>query len=331
MQESHLKTVEAYRQLKNINAQSHAIRTAVKNGVIGQLREGQRTLEQLASACEVNPEPLKLLLEVLKQSGLVEQYEDDYALAHVGQVFPSELEDLGDRYWEHLDHWLNQGETIPSNKSTELDHSDFEVEHSFESWLSTPAALETSEVLGIGKERKGLQILDLYCGSGVFSLVILHQDSTSRATMVDRPERMVPAKQHAGGLTDSEYIQWIEQDPADAEFPESAFDLCLVARHIHRLPAKQLPTLFSRISRALKPGGTLAIVDIFPGQEKGELSRVVSELELALRTDGQAMHTPALLQEELTKAGYKDIQFAHLPAPPQLYGILVAKNGDAEA
>ena len=75
----------------------------------------------------------------------------------------------------------------------------------------------------------------------------------------------------------------------------------------------------------------MAIVDIFPGQEKGELSRVVSELELALRTDGQAMHTPALLQEKLTQTGFEDIQFAHLPAPPQLYGILVAKKGEATA
>ena len=97
MQESHLRTIEVYQSFKNLNAQSHAIRAAVNLGVIRNLRHGQRSLPDLAKQCQLQEKPLILLLEILKATGLIEQYEEDYALAQVGNVWPEELEDLGDR------------------------------------------------------------------------------------------------------------------------------------------------------------------------------------------------------------------------------------------
>ena len=50
MPSSHVKAIEDYLNLKNRNAQTQAIRAAVKLGIINSLRSGQKNCIQLAEA-----------------------------------------------------------------------------------------------------------------------------------------------------------------------------------------------------------------------------------------------------------------------------------------
>ena len=92
------KTLEDFIELQNRNALTHAIRAAVELGVIGALREGQRTAEQLATELEVYPEALKRLLDVVLGSRLIEKYGDDYALAPIARLIPDRFYDFGDEH-----------------------------------------------------------------------------------------------------------------------------------------------------------------------------------------------------------------------------------------
>ena len=326
MQESHLKTIEVYQSFKNLNAQSHAIRAAVNLGVIRNLRHGQRSLPDLANQCQLQEKPLFLLLEILKATGLIEQYEEDYALAQVGNVWPEELEDLGDRYWAHLEHWLKHAETIPENASTPLDQKDYEAEHMADVWWTTPAAIDAAQALSLGKERKSLKILDLYSGSSVFVLVLLHHDPTSVATLVDDAARLQFARQHAAGLAEAENLEWLECDPTKVQVPEEYYDLVLISRQIHRLSPETLDHLLALAHRALKRNGEVVLIDVFPGQEDGVLSRSVRDLELALRTHGRQMLSPKEVEQALVQHDFSEIQFAHLPAVPRIFGVVLASK-----
>jgi SAM-dependent methyltransferase len=326
VQESHLRTIDAYQNLKNINAQSHAIRAAVKLGVIQELRKGQRSLEQLSDLCHLKTEALRLVLEVLKSSGLIEQYGEDYALAQVGQVWPEQLSDLGDRYWEHLEHWMQSDETIPQNPTTSLDLQDYEIEHAADAWWSTPAAMDAAKALAMGDHRKSFKILDLYSGSGVFALVLLHHDPTSTATLVDRPERLKLARQHAAGMATPDAIEWLECDPTEVQPSPGQYDLVLISRQIHRLASEDLDKVLGLAHQALKPDGEVVLIDVFPGQSEGDLSRTVRELELALRTHGRPMLSPPKVEQVLKQHGFSEVQFAHLPATPKIFGLVLARK-----
>lgn len=326
MQESHLRTIDAYQNLKNINAQSHAIRTAVKLGIIGELRQGQKSLEQLAEHCKLKPEGLRLVLEVLKATGLIEQYGEDYALAQVGQIWPEPLADLGDRYWEHLEHWLKNDETVPQNPATPLDQQDYLSEHAADAWWSTPAALDAAKALSIGDNRKSLKILDLYCGGGVFSLVLLHHDPTATATLVDQAEQLIEAKKNVDGMTNADLIEWLECNPVDAQLASNQFDLVLISRQVHQLSPEDFEKVLRLAHRALKPDGEIVLIDIFPGQTDGDLSRTVRELELALRTHGRPMLSPQTVEYQLKQHGFSEVRFAHLPATPKIFGLILARK-----
>ena len=80
----------------------------------------------------------------------------------------------------------------------------------------------------------------------------------------------------------------------------------------------------SRFRELVKPDGELAIVDIFPGQEKGDEHRAIFELELFLRTSSGTLQSPEQVQAMLEEVGFANIQFAHIPAPPYIWGLMLA-------
>ena len=87
MSSAQQKTIEDFIQLQNRSVLLHAIRATVELGVIGALRTGQRTAEQLAKQLQLYPEALKRLLDVVVGSELIEKYGDDYALTPIARLF----------------------------------------------------------------------------------------------------------------------------------------------------------------------------------------------------------------------------------------------------
>ena len=78
--------------------------------------------------------------------------------------------------------------------------------------------------------------------------------------------------------------------------------------------------------RALKRNGEVVLIDVFPGQEDGVLSRSVRDLELALRTHGRQMLSPKEVEQALVQHDFSEIQFAHLPAVPRIFGVVLASK-----
>ena len=84
--------------------------------------------------------------------------------------------------------------------------------------------------------------------------------------------------------------------------------------------------MFKSVHRHLKTGGEFVVVDIFPGQEEGDATRSILALEIALRTGTGGLHDPARFQHTLIMNGFDQIRFAHLPAPPHIWGLVLAQR-----
>ncbi len=85
-----------------INATSHLIRSARQLGIFAELRQGQRTHEQLCEALSLKSELANLLLDALVAIGIVEKYEEDYALSRAAHLLCQYDDDLGDERWQKL-------------------------------------------------------------------------------------------------------------------------------------------------------------------------------------------------------------------------------------
>ena len=102
MSNPQVKAIEDYQRLRNRNAQTQAVRTAVKLGIIKALRDGQKTSIQLAEETGCNTQAVELLMSILITTELVQLYDQDYALSQIGRLIPDQFLDFGDEFWDCL-------------------------------------------------------------------------------------------------------------------------------------------------------------------------------------------------------------------------------------
>jgi ubiquinone/menaquinone biosynthesis C-methylase UbiE len=331
MSQTQLRTLESYVRLMNTNATSQIFRAAVELGVFAELAHGQRTTAELAEQCGVQSEPLGLLLDALCAAGALERYGDDYALAQVMHMMAPALRDLGDRYWQHLTHFVRTGESIPQRADQAADEHDFHDEAAASQWLLTPAALDLAQVLDIGGSRRGLQVLELAAGGAVWSLTIAHRDPTTHITALDQAAQLEAARRHAEAIGVADRLTLIAGDYRDMAIEAGAFDLILVSNLMHRGTLDVNLATLQRCYDGLRPSGELALIDAFPGQAKGDLHHQLFRLSVALRTADGRVHAVHDLSQLLIRAGFDKPRFAHLPSPPHTLGLLLATRGDASA
>ncbi len=323
MANAQINAVKDHFKLQNRNAISHVIRTAVSLGILESLREGQKSGKQLAELLDLDQHALLLLMEVLRQSELVEKYGEDYALSSVGRMIPKELMDFGDRYWTNLEGFVRSGIPLPRNNAVRGTESDFLATSAAGEWMRTPAALDTAKALDIGRSRRALRILEIGCGTGVFGVTLVHRDPDSRLTLLDNADGLARAETTVKSLALESRVVLVEGDYLNLNLDSDAYDLVLATGLVHRHSPKECEQLFRNVHSVLKPQGEFGVVDIFPGQQQGDLNRAILALEIGLRTTHGRLHSPDAFQHAMVMNGFDQIRYAHLPSPPNIWGLIL--------
>lgn len=331
MSTSQQKTLEDFIELQNRNALAHAIRATVELGVIEALRNGQKTAVQLASELNVYPDALERLLNVVVGTELIEKYGDDYALSTIARLIPATFLDFGDAHWQHLTLHVKTGAPLPICDEVALSDVDYSMNKASEEWMLTPAALTAAQVLDMGKTRRACRILEVNCGSAVFGATLAHSDPDSVITLVDTPFNIDRARKTVESIGLEHKVTFVESESLDdpeaiPELEGQTFDLALVASVLHRKTGGECQRLFSQLYNLIKPQHELVVIDVFPGQEEGDLQRAIFDMELNLRTSRGRLHDPRLLEESLKESGFGGIQFAHLTTTPFYWGLILAQR-----
>ena len=324
MTNSQINAVTDYITLHNRNALAYAIRTAVALGIFEALDEGQKNAEQIAAATSADEKVLPLLLDVLLNTELLEKYGDDYALSAVARMVPNRLMDFGDLHWCHLENFMKSGISLPNNKNLAHTQNDFLNGSASNEWMMTPAALDAAQVLDMGKTRTGLRILEIGCGSAIFGSTLIHRDTESRLVVLDTASNLKRATKTFESIGAVDRTDTVEGDYKDFKLDHQPFDMVVASSLIHRHTDEECETIFKTVRDHLKPGGELVVVDIFPGQDDGEATRSILALEIVLRTENGGLQDPARFQHNLIMNGFDQIRFAHLPAPPHVWGLILA-------
>jgi len=107
-------------------------------------------------------------------------------------------------------------------------------------------------VLRLGKFRGGAKVVDLGCGSGVFTDALRRRGY--RCTCVDLSPKLV-------AIARQKYpeIEFIEGDVEGLPFPEASFDAVLLSGLVHHLP--DASRCAAEVFRILRPGGTFVAFD----------------------------------------------------------------------
>lgn len=320
-------TLDRYHGVMHVNAQAQILRVAREAGIFDRLGRGQATAEDLINQLGLDARCTPLVLDALVAMRVLEKYGDDYALAAVTRLLCEFDQDLGNEYWEQLSRRLRepgraQESMVPASDS---EHPYFDAATATQ-WIHTGAAKQAAEILDIGGERQGCTILDLGCGSAVWSAAMAYRDAQAEVTGIDLPRRLMAAKRTVESIDLGDRYRLLGDDPMRCELPEAAFDMVLIAGRLSGHDPEGDTRLFERVRGTLRDNGELVVIDLFRGPNEPGLNEAVEALNVASRTPAGYIRDAEQMRSQLLEHGYKHCQFAFLAASRQGYGILTARK-----
>lgn len=106
-------------------------------------------------------------------------------------------------------------------------------------------------------------LLDIGCGAGNFTLMMLSKVENLNCTLVDLSKPMLDkAFERVSAQTENK-VTILQGDIREVELPENAFDIILAGAVLHHLRDNEdWETTFSKLFKLLKPNGCLMISDL---------------------------------------------------------------------
>jgi 2-polyprenyl-3-methyl-5-hydroxy-6-metoxy-1,4-benzoquinol methylase len=314
----------AYFQLMNSNGAAHLYREAVRAGILAALESCPSTAGEVARECGTVERPTRLVLEALAALSLVERSGDAYRLSSLAFLLQSgTYRNLGDEYWAHLPALLKTDQPLVRMDDATQSETHYQAQAAILGWMLTPAAECAASVLRDGLPPRAA-ILDLGAGSAIWSLTLASKTPDAVVTAIDWPAvlEVVNEKSQELGLADR--LTTIAGNFHEVALPQEKFDLAFIANVSHLLTPAANVTLLRKARAALGARGRLVIVDVLPGQPRGDVNRTLYAIGLALRTEHGRVYSAAELEPLLADADFSAPQLVPLPVPPFAVGMLIA-------
>ena len=319
----------AYFQLMNANGAAHLYREAVRAGILAALEPGPRTAEEVARECGAAPRPTCLVLDALVALSLAERSGDTYRLSSLAFLLLSgTYRHLGDEYWAHLPALLKTGQPLVRMDDAAQSEAHYQSQAAILGWMLTPAATCAASLLQDGLPPRAA-ILDLGAGSAVWSLTLAGRTTDATVTAVDWPAVLEVAIEKAAELDLANRLTTIAGNFHEVALPPAQFDVVFLANVAHLLTPEGNSALFRKARFALRSGGRVAIIDVFPGQPQGDINRTLYAVGLALRTVHGRVYSADELAPLLAAAGFGQPRLVPLAVPPFAVGMLLASAATA--
>jgi SAM-dependent methyltransferase len=228
------------------------------------------------------------------------------------------------RRWAKLAEVVQTGrpaERIPSVRGEGGD------QEAFIGAMHNVSAPNAEQVIRAIRPLRFRHLLDIGGASGTWTIAFLRAWPSAQATLFDLPpvipmarRRLAAARlQGRGKLVAGDFMR----DP----LPPGA-DLAWVSAIVHQNSRVQNRALFSKVFRALVPGGRVAIRDILMDANRTQpVAGALFAVNMLVATEGGGTFTFAELQQDLAAAGFT--QAAILRADDAMNSIVVARKPGA--
>jgi SAM-dependent methyltransferase len=158
-------------------------------------------------------------------------------------------------------------------------------------------------------------VLDAGAGAAPWSLAVAAHDPACLVTAVDL-SAVLPATRRAVRTAGRErQFRFLAGDLFEVELGRGIYDLAIAGSLCHLFGEAANRRLLGRMHGALRPGGTLAVIDVMPGEHERPRPRWVAlyELGLLVRTASGRVYPLAAYLDWLHHAGFE---------PPERHRLL---------
>jgi ubiquinone/menaquinone biosynthesis C-methylase UbiE len=319
-------------------ANSQILDASIEYDFFTLILKGFQSAEEIAHEAKTDPRATRIVLDSLPALGLVEKRQGKYFLTSTAEAFlvkgkPSYVGDFRHvalALWDgmaHLKESLKTGKPL-SRMDTGAELQVWEKLVLGIIVIAEPAAKALCDILKIGSERKGIQVLDIAGGSSIFGMTILSRDPSAQVTQLDWPNVNAVAKKANKERGLDGKIRFIDGEHHTAPIETNYYDLVLASNFCRFESPRGNQELFAKAYSALKPGGIFVVNDFVPNEERTEPTFALrfSVYTLTHTPEGECW-TLSQYSDWLLKAGFKSIE-NHGDIPKTLPGttLIVAKK-----
>jgi SAM-dependent methyltransferase len=306
---------------------SAALKSAIELDVFSAIDAGATTAQPLAARCQASERGIRILCDYLTTIGLLTKSDGAYGLTPESAAFLSQRSPayLGTtarflmrpelrQNLEQLTDAVRRGGVSPLGDNTVADENPIWVEFARSMGpLMVPAAHGIAQLVAETSSR--LKVLDIAAGHGLFGITIAQHNPQAEIVAVDWPSVLAVATEHARAAQVQERYRTVAGDAFKVEFPDG-FDVALVTNFLHHFDPATCTSFLSKVHRALKPGGRVAVLEFVPNPDRVS-PPIPARFSLGMLsgTPSGDAYTFAELQEQLEGAGFRNVSAHALPTP----------------
>jgi hypothetical protein len=285
---------------------------AQRLGIFARLLERPAGSDQLAADLGLRPDGVRLLCATLAGAGQLRVQAGQFALDRSARKWldPASSTYIGTwlehttTYWEwygDLERIVRDGGSFEIHRASAEDEEYWRVYITGQYELARLSAAEVARAIRLPHDPAAL--LDVAGAHGWFAAALCERHPTMRATVVDLPGSARVGREIIARAGLADRVLHVDGDMFSAELG-GPYDGALVFDIIHHLSGDQTLALLRRVRAVLRPGATIAILDMFrrPGADQ-----TASAASLGLffhLTSGADLPDPSELSEHLREAGF---------------------------
>jgi 2-polyprenyl-3-methyl-5-hydroxy-6-metoxy-1,4-benzoquinol methylase len=285
---------------------------AQRLGLFEKLLAGPATAGRVAEELDLQVAGTRLLCENLAGLEILEQDGHTFSLPKRSRKWLDRASDTYIGTWlEHTaSYWEWYGDLeriVRDGGSFEIHREPAEDEEYWRVYITGQyeiARLSAAEVAkAIRLEGAPTALLDVAGGHGWFSAELCKRHETLKATVLDLPGSARVGRELIARAGMSDRVEHRDGDMFESELG-GPYDGALVFDIIHHLSAEQVVSLLRRVREALKPGGTVAVLDMFRSDAKRQRASAAALGLLFHLTSGADLHSPGELAGFFSDAGF---------------------------
>jgi len=318
------------------------LKAGVELGVFDRVAAGAHDVQSLAAAIGASERGTRILLDGLAALRLLETADDGYRLTPLADTYlvsgrrmylggSTEImaSDLAWRFWADLAEAVRRGGTVLDEHAETPGHEFWETFAPSSVGLATPASQALAELLAPWAGRRSdLDVLDVACGSGLYSLTLAAAQEHARVTLLDWANVLALTRANVERLGLTGRTGVIEGDVFTVPLG-GPYDLVVASHIFHHFSEKRCLELLRRLAGVLKPDGRLAIHEFTAETERPEdepVPYLFSVLMLAWTPAGEA-YPVSTYRRLLREAGFAAPEVHRIPGMATRFVIADRASG----
>lgn len=316
---------------------TYAIRTAVELEVFTAISEGAKTAFDIAKRCQSSERGIRILCDYLTVNGLLHKKTNEYSTtvdsgmfldkhspAYMGGTIEFLLSpEAFERFGDMTNAVRNGGATAPEIDTTVAENPMWERFARGMGGMIAPIAQGTAINIELPTDRP-VKVLDIAASHGLFGFSVARRYPNANIVALDWKNVLRITAEHAAQSGLAHRFSTIAGDAFTVDFGDN-YDLILLPNILHHFSPSKNTELLAKCHRALNTGGTVAIVEFVPNDDRvtPPMPAAFSLTMLCGTPEGDA-YTYAEFRDMLKNAGYSTIEKRSLAPLP--HDVVIGKK-----